>query len=108
MSLKKWTCFVCNEDVIEGQKFTFLSGKAVHLHCLERYVVDKLAGDFSKLREALAILRALDVSATALVGYKTIKLALKEGPLRDLIEKLQRDEERISSILTGEIERLIS
>jgi len=107
MGLKKWSCFVCGEDVIEGQKFTFLRDKAVHLHCLESHLVDKLSGDADKLHKALVLIRALDISATALVGYKTIKLALKEGALAELMEKLQRDEERISSILTGEIEKLL-
>jgi len=107
MGLKKWSCFVCGEDVIEGQKFTFLDNRAVHLHCLEKYTVDKLSNEPEKLHRALTLIRALDISATALVGYKTIKLAQGEGTLAELMEKLQMDEERISLILTGEIKKLL-
>ena len=107
MVLKKWSCFICGQDVIEGQKFTFLDGKAVHLHCLERHVIEKLSGNLDKLQKALTLIRALDISATALVGYKTIKLAQREGTLAELMENLQMDEERISLILTGEIKKLL-
>ena len=106
MSLMKWDCFVCGDKVIEGQKFTFVSKGPVHLHCLEKTLTEKYKGD-SKLLVIQQLIRALDASSSGIVAYKQLKLVAANDELKKFFEKLQVEEEKLSTLITKEIEKYL-
>ena len=105
--LNKWKCYICGEDVIEGQKFTFTKDGAVHIHCLEKHLTKKHKQDPEKLLKIERLIRALDLSSSGIVGYKQLKLAEDDEKQRKFYEKLQIEEEKISTLITKEIEKYL-
>ncbi len=105
MAQKKWSCFYCGQDILEGQRFTFLPGKGgVHLECLNKYVViDKKAIDSD-------VIGLLDVNESLLYTIIRLKEAEKIitskeilGEIESIRKEVEKHAGKIVSLLSTKI-----
>lgn len=93
MAGKKWTCFLCGGEVVEGQRFTFIPGKgAVHVECLNESLSDK--GN-----EAVALADANEVLLYAIVRLKEAARIAGAGEVASAIEEVRREVEKLAGRL---------
>ncbi len=80
--LKKWTCAICGDVLVEGQRFGFIPGKGyVHLECLYEKIAPK-DRDVVSLMDANEVLTYAIVrlkEATRIAGSEEVKEALVEA-----------------------------
>ena len=105
--LREWKCFYCGEKVIEGQQFTFIGDKAIHIHCLNKLLLEKCGDSKEKILEAEMLIRALEASASTIVAFKHLKLSSLNNNLRKFFLELQMKEEAISTTITKRITELL-
>ncbi|MCE4603363.1 MAG: DUF2175 domain-containing protein [Aeropyrum sp.] len=96
---KKWSCYICGGEVIEGQRFTFLPEKgAVHVECLNK--------EFMKVDPSPEIIALLDANEALLYTIVRLKEAgriAESEEAKSLLDNARREVERLAGILAREI-----
>ncbi len=99
---KTWTCGLCGGNVIEGQRFTFIGGiGAVHVECLNRYVLSKAPEDY---RDLVALLDVNEVLLYTITRFKEAEAVASSEKVRNAIADTRREVEK----LAGRIASLLS
>ncbi len=84
--LKKWKCFFCEGEIVEGQLFTFISRGAVHWECFMSLVEDKLGVDNRHL-----ILLELDKYLhEGIVKMKELEYRARDEETRQLLREMRK------------------
>ncbi len=82
---RKWTCYICGDDVVEGQRFTVTSKGFVHLECLYRRIAEKgLSNDI------VAYMDALEVLNYAITRFKEAELIAASAEVRAALQETRR------------------
>ncbi|MEM1968101.1 MAG: DUF2175 family protein [Acidilobaceae archaeon] len=89
--MRRWNCGLCGQDVVEGQRFTFIGSiGAVHVECLlESYTrqLDK--------RDLIALLDANEVLLYAIVRFKEAE-RIASGEVKSILSEARREIEKIA------------
>ncbi len=98
MARRKWQCYICGDEVVEGQRFTVTGKGFVHLECLYRSVAEK-----KLTRDIVAYMDALEVLNYAITRIKEAEM-LSETPeakasLQEARRKLEAEAARITKQL---------
>ena len=105
--MKKWTCTLCGEEVVEGQRFAQLGEGYAHIECLRSLAAEKL---ISIPRDLEAALDTLEATLYALVRTKEARRYASKKDIREVLDKhlsLLEDQALILSILVeGELKEL--
>ncbi|MGQ4891414.1 MAG: DUF2175 family protein [Candidatus Njordarchaeia archaeon] len=105
--LREWKCFYCGEKVVEGQQFTFIGDKAIHIHCLRKLIMDECKESCGEVLEGEMLLKALEASASTIVAFKHLKLSSSNEDLEKFFLEMQTKEEIISTEITKKIMALL-
>ena len=93
---KKWTCFLCGDTVIEGQRFVWMPDRGyAHIECLHEVLRDKFNGAIPADVEALVDLD--EVIAYAIVRSKQVEKLLDEET-RAKVEEARHKLEGLSAL----------
>ncbi len=93
---KKWSCFLCGDTVIEGQRFAWIPEKGyAHIECLHEELARRFEGRIPARVEAL--LDFDEAMAYAIVRTKQAEKLL-EGELRDKVEEARHKLEGLSAL----------
>ena len=93
---KKWSCFLCKDTVIEGQRFGWIPDKGyVHIECLHEEIAKRFEGRIPIEVEAL-----IDFDELAAYGITRAKQVEKlvTGELREKIEQGRHKLEGLSAL----------
>lgn len=95
----KWKCGLCGEEIVEGQRFTFLGGLgAVHHECLAATVS---GGNLS--RDMVALLDANEVLLYAIIRFKEAEKIAETGEVKSIIAEARRDVEKLAGKISNAI-----
>ncbi|MDM7276032.1 MAG: DUF2175 family protein [Thermoprotei archaeon] len=95
----KWKCALCGGEIVEGQRFTFLSGLgAVHNECL---IVSVLSKDLT--RDMVALLDVNEVLLYAIIRFKEAEKAAETGEVKSVIAEIRRDIEKLAGRISNAI-----
>ena len=93
---KKWTCFLCGDTVIEGQRFVWMPNKGyAHIECLHEDLKEKFNGSIPSDVEAL--LDFEEAVAYAIVRSKHAEKLLDEET-RARVEEARHKLEGLSAL----------
>ncbi len=93
---KKWSCFLCEDIVIEGQRFGWIPDKGyIHIECLHEEIAKRFNGKIPVEIEAL-----IDFDELAAYGITRAKQVEKllTGELREKIEQGRHRLEGLSAL----------
>ncbi len=66
---KKWTCALCGDEIIEGQRFTLLPGRGyAHIECIHELVAEKYRQGVPQ--DLLALLDVEELLSYAIIRLK--------------------------------------
>lgn len=95
----KWKCALCSEEIVEGQRFTFLGSLgAVHHECLTATVLSKNLN-----RDMVALLDANEVLLYAIIRFKEAEKAAETGEVKSVIAEIRRDIEKLAGRISNAI-----
>ncbi len=103
---KKWSCYLCGDIVIEGQRFGYIPEKGfIHIECLREYISNKFGGSIPIDVEA-----ALDLEEIAAYGIIRVKELerIVGGELREKIESGRHKLEGISALAGSILKDLLA
>ena len=90
-NLSKWKCFHCGNDVIEGQRFTFIPGKgAIHVECLNELILK------SPSRDVVAIADANEILLYTIIRLKEAERVAETPEVKDRITRIRKEIERLA------------
>ncbi len=103
MTLRKWRCVLCGEDVIEGQRFTVLRNGFAHLECLYEHIVaeNKLSPDVLALMDAIEALNYL------IVRLKEAKRLAHSPDVISIIDSIRVEVEKSTAQASNLLEKLV-
>lgn len=102
---RKWTCGLCNGDVVEGQRFTFIAGiGAVHVECLNKQALSRVKGDPSDI---VALLDVNEVLLYAIVRFKEAEAIALSDEVKSVITDTRREIEKLAGRIAVVIGRKI-
>lgn len=85
MARRKWRCYICGDEVVEGQRFTVTSKGFVHLECLYSKIAEKgLSND------AVAYMDALEVLNYAITRFKEAELVASSAEVKAALQETRR------------------
>jgi len=97
-SRTKWNCFYCGDEVIEGQRFTFIPGKgAVHIECLNEIILR------APSRDVIAVSDANEALLYTIIRLKEAERIAGTSNVKEEIARIRREVER----LAGNIVKLL-
>lgn len=93
---KRWTCFLCGDVVIEGQRFGWIPDKGfTHIECLYEELMKRFRG--KPPTEVVALIDFDELAAYGIVRVKQIEAVL-EGDLREKVESGRHRLEGLSAL----------
>lgn len=93
---KKWTCFLCGDTVIEGQRFAWIPEKGyAHIECLHEELAKRFNGRIPA--EVEALLDFDEAMAYSIVRSKQAEKLLG-GELRGKVEEARHKLEGLSAL----------
>lgn len=85
MARRKWRCYICGDEVVEGQRFTVTSKGFVHLECLYSKIAEKgLSND------VVAYMDALEVLNYAITRFKEAELVASSAEVKAALQETRR------------------
>ena len=97
--LKKWTCALCGDVLVEGQRFGFIPGKGyVHLECLYERIAPQD-------RDVVALMDANEVLTYAIVRLKEAARIAGSGEVREALVEARKRIEALAAKLELELAR---
>lgn len=101
---KTWKCGICNEPVIEGQRFLFLRKYGfVHLEC----VIEKISEKSMLNRDLVGLIDANEVLAYTIIRLKQSESMSSDEKIRELIVSTRKELEKRSAALSSELEKFL-
>ncbi|MEB3780872.1 MAG: DUF2175 domain-containing protein [Desulfurococcales archaeon] len=98
----EWTCFICKNKVVEGQRFTFIPGKgAVHVECLNKKVLS------SPTPDKVAILDANEVLLYTIVRLKEAEKSAESDDIKKVLSSIRKSVEKSAVDLAKIMEKWI-
>ncbi|MFP3199698.1 MAG: DUF2175 domain-containing protein [Thermoproteus sp.] len=97
--MKRWTCYVCGRDVVEGQIFTFTSKGAVHLSCLHRSMAPRL---YRNNTDA-ALFELMTFANEGIVKVKNVEDMVEDEEVRKLVLEFRKSLEGFAARLTNKL-----
>ena len=85
MARRKWKCYICGDEVVEGQRFTVTSKGFVHLECLYRRIAEKGLDN-----DTVAYMDALEVLNYAITRFKEAELVATGSEARAALQETRR------------------
>lgn len=86
----KWSCFICGDIVVEGQRFVWMPGRGyAHIECFTSLVKSRTGGSIPG--DIAAMLEVEEVLAYSIVRLKQARwLALSEEVRREIDEERKK------------------
>ncbi len=97
--MKRWTCYVCGKDVVEGQLFTFTNKGAVHLSCLQKSMGPKL---YRNNTDA-ALLELVMFANEGIVKVKNVEDLIEDEEVKKLALEFRKSLEGFAARLTNKL-----
>ncbi len=95
----KWKCTLCGEEIVEGQRFTFLSGiGAAHNECLMSTILSKNLN-----RDMVALLDANEVLLYAIVRFKEAEKTAETIEVKSVLAEIRKDIEKLAGKISNAI-----
>jgi hypothetical protein len=95
---RKWRCYICGDEVVEGQRFTVTSKGFVHLECLYEKIAEK-----GLSRDVIAYMDALEVLNYAITRLKEAEVLSSTPEARAALEATRRSLEAEAARLTKKL-----
>lgn len=97
--MKKWVCYVCGKDVVEGQIFTFTNKGPVHLSCLHKSMAPRLykSGTDAALFDLMAF------ANEGIVRVKNVEDLIEDEEVKKLVHEFRKSLEGFAARLTNKL-----
>ena len=93
---KKWSCYLCGDIVIEGQRFGWIPEKGfVHMECLYEYIAKSFGGRIPS--DISALLELEEIAGYGIVRVKQIESIISEE-LKGQVESGRHKLEGLSAL----------
>ncbi len=97
-NLSRWKCFHCGDDVIEGQRFTFIPGKGpIHVECLNEILLGK------PTRNRVALAEANEALLYVIVRLKSAERMASDTELKQYIASIRKEIEKQASTIANKL-----
>ncbi|MEL9990864.1 MAG: DUF2175 domain-containing protein [Thermoproteus sp.] len=97
--MKRWTCYICGKDVVEGQLFTFTSKGAVHMSCLHKSWAPKLY----KNNTDAALFELVSFANEGIVRVKNLEELIEDEEVKKLALEFRKSLEGFAARLTNKL-----
>lgn len=97
--MKKWVCYVCGKDIVEGQLFTFTNKGPVHQACLQRAIAPKL---YQSATDA-ALFELLSLANEGIVKIKSLEELIADEEAKRLAAEFRKSLEGFAARLTNKL-----
>lgn len=96
---RKWVCYVCGREVVEGQLFTFTGKGPVHLACLHK----TLAARLYRNNTDAALWELVTLANEGIVRVKSLEELLEDEEAKKLALELRKSLEGFAAKLTNKL-----